>query len=125
MQPAFFSNQLKITGRPILCFGDSNTWGYEPGSARQIKKADRWPTQLGRLIGKAVVQDGVCGRTATVEDTVGGRPTAEPALTRVLEAQGPFDTVFLMLGTNDLKAHLDQSADEIVSAMLIHASKAK
>src|SRR6266516_4181770 len=41
------------TGREhtILCFGDSNTWGYPPGGGERLPRDIRWPGALQRLLG--------------------------------------------------------------------------
>ena len=36
----------------ILCYGDSNTWGYIPGTDHQrFSKDERWPGALQRMLG--------------------------------------------------------------------------
>ena len=36
----------------VLCFGDSNTFGYIPGGAGRYDRYTRWPGQLQRLLGE-------------------------------------------------------------------------
>ena len=68
--------------RTIVCFGDSNTWGYVPGSdgARHPREA-RWPSRLQRLLGDEweVIAEGLNGRTATIDPAVSGRAMRAPA----------------------------------------------
>lgn len=57
--------------KQILCYGDSNTWGFIPGTKERYPWEIRWT--------------GI----------------------------GPLDAAILMLGTNDCKAHYNNSAYEI------------
>lgn len=52
----------------ILCFGDSNTWGYDPRGGRYDEET-RWPMRLQRLLGEGftVVEEGFNGRTCVYE----------------------------------------------------------
>ena len=49
----------------ILCFGDSNTWGYEPLVARRYPADVRWPGVLQNSLGDGfrVIEEGLNGRT--------------------------------------------------------------
>ena len=61
--------------KTLVCFGDSNTWGYVPGSGgERFPREVRWPVQLQRLLGDEweVIAEGLDGRTATIE-----RPDSE------------------------------------------------
>ena len=54
--------------RTLLCFGDSNTWGYIPGSnGRRFPREVRWPVRLQLALGDdwEVIAEGLNGRTAT------------------------------------------------------------
>jgi lysophospholipase L1-like esterase len=100
--------------RTVLCFGDSNTWGYEPGTGARFGRHVRWPGVLQRELGGAwhVVEAGLNGRTTVFEDPLGdkcGRRHIGP----VLESAAPADVVIVMLGTNDLKTRFCASAYEI------------
>ena len=46
--------------RHILCYGDSNTWGYTPGTGERHAPDVRWTGVLRRLLGEA----GRCWRKA-------------------------------------------------------------
>ena len=39
--------------RHILCYGDSNTWGYTPGTGERHAPDVRWTGVLRRLLGGA------------------------------------------------------------------------
>ena len=91
--------------RTVVCFGDSNTWGYVPGSGgERLPHEARWPVRLQALLGDGweVVAEGLSGRTATIE-----RPDSEgrnglPYLLPCLLSHAPVDVVVIFLGTNDV-----------------------
>ena len=89
----------------ILCFGDSNTWGYIPTGGRYDEHT-RWPMRLGELLGPgyAVVEEGFHGRTCVMDDPVeGGFKSAVRYLPPCLMSHNPLDQVLVMLGSNDAK----------------------
>jgi len=106
--------------RTVLCFGDSNTWGCVPlegaGAASRFGPDERWPGVLRRELGPgfAVVEEGLNGRTTVRDDPEEGpgRSGAD-LLVPLLQTHHPVDLVVLMLGTNDLKATFDASAQDI------------
>lgn len=96
----------------ILCYGDSNTWGYIPGSGFRFSTNVRWPGVLQVRLGrKAIVFDeGLCGRTTIREDPTSPGRNGHRTLMPILKHYAPLDLIVLNLGTNDLKARFDQSA---------------
>ena len=99
----------------ILCFGDSNTWGYEPLVARRYPADVRWPGVLQNSLGDGfrVIEEGLNGRTNVTNEE--GRPIRSglDVLPVLLESHRPLDLVVIMLGTNDLKHDFDLSAEQI------------
>ena len=71
----------------ILCFGDSNTWGYDPSDKFGQHYCPRWTDLLAKETGWTVVNEGVNGREVPDE------PCNIPA---------DIDLMLVMLGTNDL-----------------------
>jgi lysophospholipase L1-like esterase len=99
----------------VLCFGDSNTWGYEAGSGRRFAEGRRWPGVLASALGAGfrVLEDGYCGRTTVFEDPVVPGRRGIVALASALESQRPLGLVIIMLGTNDLKTMFSAPAESI------------
>ena len=101
----------------ILCFGDSNTWGFVPASeAERFPPEVRWTGVMRERLGAGyeAIEEAQNGRTTVFDDpyeTVCKNGARH--LPVVLESQKPVDLVILMLGTNDLKAHLGQTATTI------------
>ena len=78
----------------ILCFGDSNTYGYDPRSflGDRYGVKDRWPDLLAEMTGWEVVNLGVNGRQIP----------RNPYALRAMKEYAPVDLFLVMLGTNDL-----------------------
>lgn len=102
--------------REILCFGDSNTYGYIPGGKGRYGWNVRWTSILAdRLYAEEirVTEEGLCGRTTVFEDELREDRKGSDLLPALLESHKPLDTVILMLGTNDCKSYYHASAEVI------------
>lgn len=102
----------------ILCYGDSNTWGYISGSNRQrYGIGERWTRILAQLLGDdfEIIEEGLNSRTLVSDDTRVGKEgrNGYEYLIPCLDTHDPIDLVILMLGTNELKVMYHKSADEI------------
>lgn len=99
----------------ILCFGDSNTWGHIPVTAKRYERNERWPGVMARELGSSfhVVEEGLCGRTTVWDDPIEGDKSGLRYLPPCLASHQPLDLVILMLGTNDLKARFSLTALDI------------
>jgi lysophospholipase L1-like esterase len=90
--------------RTVLCYGDSNTWGYLAMSADRLDRWERWPGVLQHELGEDVhvVEEGLTGRTTMFEAP--GQPgrSGLEFLPIALETHAPLDLVILALGVNDL-----------------------
>lgn len=99
----------------ILCFGDSNTWGYDPQSGDRFKEDVRWPTKMAEELGESfyVIEEGLNARTTCFDDPFTPFRSGKALLPAILESHKPLDTVVIMLGTNDLKSRFNLSAWDI------------
>jgi lysophospholipase L1-like esterase len=90
----------------VVCFGDSNTHGFDPASGRRFARDVRWPGVVAReLAGLAeVVEEGLNGRTTIWEDPFEAGRSGRPYLLPCLRSHAPVAVLVIMLGTNDLKA---------------------
>ena len=90
--------------RHILCYGDSNTWGYTPGTGERHAPDVRWTGVLRRLLGEGweVLEEGMNGRTTVFDNPMSQGRNGSAYLLTCLETHKPLDLVILMLGTNDL-----------------------
>ena len=91
--------------RNILCYGDSNTWGYIPGTGERYAPSVRWTGVVSRVLGDewCVHEDGMNCRTTVYDDP--GRPwlNGKDGLAIAMISQKPLDLLILSLGTNDMK----------------------
>ena len=110
--------------RTILCFGDSNTWGYDPTATSispfPIRYAPevRWTGVLARELGAGfrIIEEGQNGRTTVHDDpTAWASRSGRAHLPVVLESHKPIDIVVLMLGTNDLKTFFNVPPQDIAN----------
>jgi lysophospholipase L1-like esterase len=99
----------------ILCYGDSNTWGYDPVTKDRFDDETRWTRVLGRALGcdYEVIEEGLCGRTTVWDDPIEGYKNGREYLVPCLESHRPLDVVVILLGTNDLKKWFRLSVGEI------------
>lgn len=98
----------------ILCFGDSNTFGYNPANGGRFGWGTRWTSLLAEKLGSEyhITEEGLCGRTTCYEDRLRQGRNGSRALPMLLESHTP-DVVIIMLGTNDCKTFYGASAEEI------------
>lgn len=102
--------------KTVLCYGDSNTWGYEPVSNGRLWRRERWPGILQEILGEQyrVIEDGLCGRTTGYDSEL------EPFMNGLAEAgkyekmKWHFDIAAIMLGTNDCKDEYSAEPQMIV-----------
>ena len=99
----------------ILCFGDSNTYGYMPLTGRRYDEKTRWTGRLQRLLGSdyKVIEEGCNGRTTVFEDPYDGWTKGIDYICPCIKSHKPIDIVILMLGSNDLKEFFHNTVDEI------------
>ena len=105
--------------REILCFGDSNTWGYDPSTGERYPQGTRWTGVLQGLLGAGyrIIEEGLNGRTTVWEDPIEGDKPGRRHLLPCLLSQAPLDLVVLMLGTNDLKKRYSAAATDIAEGV--------
>lgn len=115
--------------KTVLCFGDSNTWGYDPDASAAspfpLRHAPnvRWTGVLARALGAEwrVIEEGQNGRTTVFPDPTNPHRIGRDYLPATLESHKPLDVVVLMLGTNDLKAVFSAPAGQIAEAVSVLA----
>ena len=99
----------------ILCYGDSNTWGYDPATKDRFDREIRWTGVLSNVLGSAyeIIEEGLNGRTTVWDDPIEGDRNGRRQLPALLESHAPLDLVVLMLGTNDLKKRFSAPGSDI------------
>jgi lysophospholipase L1-like esterase len=106
-----------MSEKVILCYGDSNTWGYDPATQDRFPRDKRWTGVLRRELGEGylVVEEGLNGRTTVWDDPIEGYKNGKEYLIPCLETHKPIDLVIIMLGTNDLKMRFGVPACDIAA----------
>lgn len=94
--------------RTILAFGDSLTWGVNPGAGGRHAYEDRWPSVLEAGLGSVrIIAEGLAGRTTSFDDySALADRNGVRSLPMVLGSHYPLDLLIVMLGANDLKPHI-------------------
>jgi len=103
----------------ILCYGDSNTWGYIPNIngyskdaiMQQYEEQDCWWYPLKS--GNEVHIDGLCGRCIAHENKWLKNRNASSTLTYDLQPYNDLDLVIIQLGTNDCKGEYEDTPEQI------------
>ena len=93
----------------VLCFGDSNTWGFIPGTCKRYDEHTRWT---------GVLQDELGADWRIHENGQNGFMTGLGALPYALDTLRPLDAIVLMLGTNDLKEHSTQASTDGLGCLI-------
>lgn len=89
----------------ILCFGDSNTYGYIPDKSGRFPWGVRWTSILTERLGQDynVIEEGLCGRTTIFDDPFRPGRNGSESFQAILESHNPLNLITIMLGTNDCK----------------------
>lgn len=103
----------------ILCYGDSNTWGYMPLVRTRYTEAERWPGLLAAALGDDfhIIEEGLNGRTTAFTDYLEPYRNGLDYIAPCILTHAPLDLVIIMLGTNDTKARYCVSSKEITDGM--------
>ena len=89
--------------KQIICYGDSNTFGYIPGSGKRYPKDIRWTGVLSSLLGDdyKVIEEGCNNRTGFVRNQSGKLFSGSEYINECFIRHPEFDIFILSLGTND------------------------
>ena len=103
----------------ILCYGDSNTFGFIPVSGKRYSIDERWTGILQKLLGNEyrIIEEGLNGRTTVFEDPSKAGRNGKAYLEVCLESHKPIDLIIISLGTNDLKTKFSASENVIAQNM--------
>jgi lysophospholipase L1-like esterase len=108
--------------KTILCFGDSNSWGfdadtYDPatGIAKRMPYEARWPGIVQGILGLGyrVLENALNARTLMREDPYFKHRLGLASLEEALDANAPLDLVVIHLGVNELKHFFNLTAGMI------------
>ena len=106
--------------KKIVCFGDSNTYGYIPALGERFDIDTRWAGRLKRSLaekGCIVAEEGKNGRTTVFDDPADEDRNGSLVLGDVLKRNDPIDCIVIMLGTNDCKIKFGADENIIVNGL--------
>lgn len=99
----------------ILCYGDSNTFGYKPDRSGRFNENIRWTGLLSKSLKEdfIIIEDGLCGRTTALDDPFCEGRNGLKSIKSSIKNNSPIDLLIIMLGTNDLKHIYKMTAKKI------------
>ena len=105
--------------KTVVCFGDANTYGYNPSDGERYSEEIRWTCLLQRLLGDGfrVIEEGLNGRTTVFDDPNDDWKNGVDYIKGVLCTHRPVDYLVIMLGTNDMKTIYNASTDAISAGL--------
>lgn len=111
----------------ILCFGDSNTYGYRPDGNGRYNEDIRWTGRLKKILGKEynIIEEGLCGRTTVFQDELRPGRRGIDMISVAIESHNPLDAIIIMLGTNDCKTRYGASSHIIAQGIESVVKRAK
>lgn len=104
----------------VVCFGDSNTWGYIPRTeGERYPFEERYPGILQARLGAGirVHEEGLSGRMTGWDDPHTPDRNGLRQIAALLETHRPMDMLVIMLGTNDLKRFMNLEAVDCALAL--------
>lgn len=109
--------------KTILCYGDSNTFGYNPKTGNRFNPCERWPGVLKEHLGPGyqIIEEGLNHRTTIWDDPALSHVNGRTYLLPCLNSHRPIDLVILMLGSNDMKHRMNLNASDIAEGIGILA----
>ncbi len=99
--------------KKILCYGDSNTFGFIPQTCGRYKKNERWSGILSDLLPNfEIIEEGMNNRTGFFKNPAGLKQSGGEYLPIYLQNHKNIDICILSLGTNDAQFfyNLDEQA---------------
>ncbi|GAA0076482.1 SGNH/GDSL hydrolase family protein [Clostridium sp. CTA-5] len=106
----------------ILCYGDSNTYGFNPENNGRYDYDKRWTGVMQNILGNKyrVIEEGLNSRTTVLDDPyyddIKNGKTYFPAC---IKSHYPLDLIIIMLGTNDLKEKFHVPACDVAKGAAI------
>ena len=115
--------------RKILCYGDSNTFGFNPEDGSRFDDKTRWTALLQSNLGRdfEIIEEGCCDRTGFVDNDKGFLFSAQRHFPKIISKTKDVDLLVLWIGSNDLQFKYDISFHQINNGLekLILVAKSK
>ena len=110
---------MKDYKKMVLCYGDSNTHGYNSLTMGRFTEEERWPCLLQKLLGEkwTVREEGLGGRTTVFTDPLFEGLSGLDYLYPCMMTHEPLDLLIIMLGTNDVKERFSATPENIAKGL--------
>ena len=91
--------------KKILCYGDSNVFGFNPKNGNRFNENNRWSGILKKVLKEyfEIIEEGLNNRTAFSDNPAGIEYCALKHLPQILEKINNIEFIILAIGTNDLQ----------------------
>lgn len=105
--------------KKILCYGDSNVFGFNPENGKRFNKNSRWSGILDELLDNyEVIEKGLNNRVGFVDNPVGFEYSAKYNLEHELRKYNNIEILILAVGTNDFQFQYKISEETIEKELL-------
>ena len=122
-------NGGKTKMKKILCYGDSNTFGFNPKNNSRYDDNTRWTALLQKKLGAEynVINEGMPNRTGFVDNPEGVLFSSQKHFPETLSKIDSLYILILAIGTNDLMFQYDVTFDTVEKGLdnLIKTAKEK
>ena len=117
-----FSNYLTVYYKHmknILCFGDGNTYGFNPETGGRYGKNERWTGILQDLLKEHynIIEEGRNARTVIFKDFTDIKTCGVDYLPYCLNIYPNIDMIIIMLGINDFQTLFRASVDDVLDGI--------
>ena len=115
--------------KKILCYGDSNTFGFVPEDGSRFDADARWTGVLQKILGRdyLIIEEDACDRTGFVHNPKGDLYSAQNHFPVLMSKNMDIDILILAIGSNDMQFqyNIDFSTVEKGLENLIKTAKIK
>lgn len=115
--------------KKIICYGDSNTFGFNSKDGSRYDENTRWTSVLQKNLENEyeIINEGVCDRTGFVDNPKGFLYSAQRHFPKMLSKTDEIDLLILWIGTNDLQIQYDIGFNAVETGLekLIRLAKGK
>ena len=105
--------------KKIICYGDSNTFGYNPKDGSRFDENTRWTSILQKELGAEyeVINEGICDRTGFVNNPKGEVFSSPKHFPKFITESENIDILILWIGTNDLQFQYNIGIESIENGL--------
>jgi len=115
--------------KKIICYGDSNTFGFNPLNKTRYDENVRWSGLLGIFLKNQfeIIEQGANNRTGFVDNFSGEFYSAQKHFPKMLNEYDDIEILILAIGTNDLQFIYNLNFNEIEKGLrnLLNIAKTK